>query len=347
MHAFVTGSTGLVGSNLVRLLIAQGHTVKALARSREKAERLLGDIGAEIVIGDMENVAGFAPALAGCDVLFHTAAYFREYYSSGDHWAKLERINVTATIELLTAAEQHGIQQAIHTSSSGVLAASPDGSPADESAPVNPFADENLYFKSKVLAEQAIAEFLQTHDLPVVLILPGWILGPGDAGPTGSGRLILQLIEQKLRAIPPGARNMVDARDVAQAMINAVERGLSGERYIVGGEQHTLAALTQEFERVTGIPAPTRRVPFPILLIVARIAQTVARLRGEPSLLTVAGLRTMRDPRCVTSARAIRELAVTFRPLAETLRDEVAWFHQQRYTKVTILPPRDRAHAPA
>lgn len=331
MKAFVTGSTGLLGSNLVRLLVDQGHEVKALARSREKAERLLGDTAAEIITGDMQDAAGFAPALAGCDVLFHTAAYFRDYYASGDHWPQLESINVTGTIELLEQAERYGVKKAIHTSSAGVIAPTADGSPADETTPYNPFIESNLYFKSKVLAEQAIAEFLQTHTLPVVLILPGWILGPGDAGPTAGGRLILQLMKQELPIIPPGRRNMVDVRDVAQAMINAVEHGQSGERYIVGGELRTLESLTQTFEAVTGIPAPRRRVPYPLLLGAAWFSQTAAALRGETSLLTVSGLRTMRDPRCVSSERARRELGISFRPFQDTLRDTVQWYRENDY----------------
>ena len=105
MKAFVTGSTGLLGNNLVRALLAQKHQVKALARSQRKAEQLLGDTAAEIVVGDMDDVAAFADELAGCDVLFHGAAFFREYFQPGDHWATLKRINVDTVIESFEAAE--------------------------------------------------------------------------------------------------------------------------------------------------------------------------------------------------------------------------------------------------
>src|SRR5690349_9143977 len=100
MKAFVTGSTGLLGVNLVRLLRERGHEVRALVRSPEKARRLLGDTGAQVVAGDLEDVDAFAPALGGCDVVFHTAAYFREYFGPGDHWPALERLNVHATLQL-------------------------------------------------------------------------------------------------------------------------------------------------------------------------------------------------------------------------------------------------------
>src|SRR5689334_16399159 len=112
MKAFVTGSTGLLGSNLVQLLLAQGFEVKALARSKQKAEQILGkNTKAQIILGDMEDVGGFASELADVDVLFHVAAYFREYFGPGDHWTKLKQINIDGTIQILTEAEKRGVKQ--------------------------------------------------------------------------------------------------------------------------------------------------------------------------------------------------------------------------------------------
>lgn len=335
MKAFVTGSTGLLGSNLVRLLQAQGHEVKALARSSEKAARVLGDTSAEIVVGDMQNVAGFAQEMAGCDVLFHGAAYFREYYSAGDHWPILQNINVDAVVEILTAAEAMGVQKAIHVSSSGVIGAE-NGKPGDESTPPSPIAYENLYFKSKILAEEAVQQFVQTHKLPVVMILPGWMMGPGDAAPTQAGQMILDLLHGEMPGILNGGNTIVDARDVAQAMLNAVEHGRSGDRYIVGGEFHTLAELAQTITAVTRIPVTQRRIPTPLALAVAWVSETVARLRNTDTLMTVSGVRTLTNPMRLNSAKAQRELGVTFRPLSETIADEVAWFAERGYVRPSL-----------
>src|SRR5579883_3276979 len=190
MKAFVTGSTGLLGNNLVRTLVSQGHTVRALARTPKKAQKLLAGLeGVEIIAGDMANVAGFVDALAGCDVLFHTAAYFREYYGPGEHWQKLEAINVTATLQLMTEAQRRGVQHAVDTSSSGIIGLKPDGSPGDESTPPHELARDNLYFRSKLIAEQKLGEFSKSAGFPIISILPGWMFGPGDAAPTASGQL--------------------------------------------------------------------------------------------------------------------------------------------------------------
>src|SRR4051812_17510642 len=128
MKTFVTGATGLLGSNLVRTLAADGHAVRALVRSRDKGRALLGDLpGVELVEGDLADVDGFAPALAGCEALFHTAAYFREYFGGGDHRAQLQAINVDGSLALMQAARRHGIQRAVDTSAGGIIGTRPNG----------------------------------------------------------------------------------------------------------------------------------------------------------------------------------------------------------------------------
>src|SRR5262249_15265137 len=159
----------------------------------------------------------------------HTAAFFREYYTPGDHWKTLERLNVTGTIELLEAAERAGVRKAIHTSSSGVIGPNPNGGPGDETCPPGEISQQNLYFRSKVVAEQEIATFLQRSKLDVSLALPGWMFGPRDAAPTHSGRMVVDFCKRKLPGIVPGGATVADARDVADGMIRAAERGGRGE----------------------------------------------------------------------------------------------------------------------
>lgn len=330
MRAFVTGATGLLGGNLVETLLADGHSVTAVVRSKARAAHLAA-LGVELVEGDMERVAGFAPALHGHDILFHTAAYFREYFQPGDHWARLRAINVDGTVELLRAAETHGITKAIYTSSSGILGQAPGGVPAGEETPPDALVYSNLYFRSKLLAEQAVDGFLAESALPVVLIRPGWMFGPGDRAPTSSGQLVLDLLNRRLPFSFPGYGSPVDARDVARAMVTAVERGRSGERYGVGGDQAVrLDQIFAMVEELSGIPAPRLRVPYGVILSYAFISETSARLTGGRATATMDGIKTLRDPRPTSSARAVRELGASFRPLKATLRDEIAWFARTR-----------------
>lgn len=344
MQAFVTGSTGLLGSNLVRLLLAQGHSVRALARSPQKAQKVLGNHERlELVSGDMEDIPAFAAALDGTEVLFHAAAYFREYFGPGDHWGKLKVINVDATLALLDEAQRRGLRRAIYVSSSGVLGGMPNNAPADENSGHDALTLRNLYFKSKVEGERAIAEWLRTHTLPVVLILPTAILGPSDTAPTNMGQAIVDLLDRKLPAIPPGGFEFVDARDVAQGMLNAVERGKSGERYILSAGYHSMAELAQTVARVSGVPAPRVRLPYAAALAAAYMSEFGARLRGTAPQIPVAAIRSMNLYRPVTAAKAQRELGVTFRPFAETLRDAVAWFRDNGYTSSSQAAPTGKS----
>lgn len=330
MRAFVTGSTGLLGNNLVRLLVAQGHQVKALTRSREKAAHLLGDLDVTIVQGDMHDVRSFAPALEGCDCLFHTAAYFREYFQTGGHWDLLEQTNITGTIALLHEAERRGIRKVIYVSTVGVIGANPSGAPSDESSSSDPKMLHNLYFRSKVLAEEAIARFLQDHALAVVFILPAVMFGPADTGPTISGQIVRAFLDRKIPALIDGGIPFVDARDVAQAMLEAVEKGRSGERYIIGGHYCTMADLLTTLEKVSGVPASTRRLPYPVILAYAWLSELHGRVTGRPVLLSREIVQIMRYQLQVVSDKAMRELGVRFRPVEETLRDEVEWYRSHQ-----------------
>ncbi len=332
MQAFVTGSTGLLGNNLVRGLVDAGWTVKALVRSARKGQEMPGNLpGVTLIEGDMQDIPAFADQMRGSDVLFHVAAYFREYYQPGDHWPTLEAINVKGTIKLLEAAEQVGVKKTIYVSSSGVIGAPNDGRAfSDEANPPDAFAMSNLYFRSKVLAEQAVAEFLKTHRLPVVLILPTWMWGPGDAAPTTTGRIVQDYLRGAMPAIIPGGSMTVDARDVAAAMISAVECGRSGERYIIGGQKTTLATILKTLEDVSSVHGPRLHIPYVAALTYAWLSETMARRAGRETLVTVEGVRTMNNIFEICSDKAQRELSTRFRPLVDTLRDEVAWYRARQ-----------------
>ena len=330
MRAFVTGATGLLGNNLVQALLDHGHEVRGLVRSPEKAQRVFPGGKVDLVTGNVRDVATFAESLAGCDALFHTAAYFREYYQPGDHKAMLERINVQGTIDLLIAAEKHGVKKAVHISSAGVIGRKGDGSPGDENTPPDEHATSNLYFSSKIQTELAIGRFLKERALPVVMVLPSWMWGPGDWAPTASGKLVLDYLKQKLPGVVDGGSSIVDVRDVAQATITAAHLGKSGERYILSGGYYDFTDVLATLERVTGVPSPKRKIPYALSLAVGAGAETWARLTGTTALVTLAGVRTLHAKNAVRSDKAILELSASFRPFEETVRDEVAWFRDRR-----------------
>lgn len=329
--AFVTGATGLLGNNLVRELIAEGWHVRALVRSSEKAARQFAGLDLEIVTGDMRDVPGFSNALRGVDVVFHTAAYFRDSYKGGSHWDALQATNVEGTRALLHHVWRAGVRRFVHTSSVAVLRGAP-GQLIDETM-LRDERDADDYYRSKIIADRVVRDFLDQHpDFWAAMVLPGWMHGPGDIGPTSAGQTVLDVALGRLPGVPPGSFSVVDARDVARAMILANRQGRRGERYLAAGRHMTMADLLPLIAQATGAKAPTRRIPLLLLHMIAAGNELYARMMGKPVLLGWAMARTIateNDRSHYNPAKTERELGLEFRSVVETLRDEVTWFRTQ------------------
>ncbi len=335
--AFVTGSTGLLGNNLVRVLAGRGFRVKALARSREKAAKQFAGVPVEIVEGDMLDVAGFAPALTGCDALFHTAAHFRDSYKGGKHWDRLHAINVEGTGRLLEAAYASGVRQAVHTSSAAVLHGSV-GQLINETMGRRE-ADADDYQRSKILADRKVREFLDGHPgMFIATVLPSWMVGPGDVGPTSSGQLVMDFVRRKLPGRIPGSFSVVDARDVAQHQVAALEHGRSGQPYLAAGRHVAMDDLFRLLAEASGVAAPARRIPLAALRVLAAGYELYAGVTGRPAPVSRASVKLLEQQAGRSHydhAKSKRELGCTFRPLSETLADTVGWYRANG-----ILPAR-------
>ncbi len=326
--AFVTGATGLLGNNLVRALVERGHPVKALVRSCAKANEQFKGLNVDIVEGDLKDVRTFKDALRGTDVLFHTGAYFRDSYKGGRHWNELHRVNVKGTEELLEAAYDVGVRRMVHTSSGGVLDG-PPGAQIDETM-ARSESDANDYFRSKILSDRLILQFLESHaDFSAVFVLPGFMFGPGDIGPTASGQLVLDFARRKLPGQVPGSFAVVDARDVAAFSVAAAERGRRGERYLCAGQHKTMHEVLASLERATGLPAPGWHIPIGLLYVIATGYEAYARVTGRPVLISLASVKLLareNNRSHMNHAKSEREIGVSFRPFDETIADVVAWY---------------------
>ena len=325
---FVTGATGLLGNNLVRELVARGYAVKALVRSAVKGAQQFGDVpGVEQVVGDMADVDAFAAALQGCDTVFHCAAFFRDNYKGGSHWEELDKINVVGTRALLQQAYDAGVRRFVHTSSIAVLDGAP-GTPIDETC-LRAEADADDYYRSKILAEREVLRFLESHpQMYACMVLPGWMWGPGDRGPTSSGQLVRDVINGKLPGLIPGTFSLVDARDVAWAHIAAAQSGRRGERYLAAGRNLTMRQLMPVLGRIAEVKVPSRQLPLPALYLLAAVQEAYAYVTGKPILLSMATLRLLIREEHRTRfdhRKSEEELGLSFRVLEQTLTDTVAW----------------------
>jgi dihydroflavonol-4-reductase len=325
MKAFVTGGTGLLGNNIVKQLRARDIAVKALVR-RPDARRLVGP-GVDLVEGDLRDVRRFEKHLADADVLIHAAACYGEYYRKGAR-ALPGETNVKGTAGLLAAAERQGVKNIVYVSSSAVLKAQ-DGGPLDETSPYNEHTDDP-YFASKVEAEKAVLRFLELRPgMRIILILPTVMLGPGDVGPTPTGAFVLKLLRGQIKFVLPGWHRIADARDVAFAVAESINRGQRGERFVIGGRRYSVAEIYQAVTQVSGKPTPTKSITPGKLLLASRLMWLVSKVTRRPPPLKPNIVKRLQESFSYSSGKAERELGVSFRPLSATMADTVKWFQSE------------------
>lgn len=330
---FITGGTGLLGSSIVKILIERNVKVKVLARSVDKAKKLFQSPLVEIVEGDILNIDGFADHLKDCDVLFHCAAFFRENYKGGKHKEMLFNTNVKGTEQILQAAYEAGIRKAVYTSSIATLCG--EKYQLISETMERPLEGCDNYYQSKILAEKKVKEFLNKHpDMFITLILPAWMYGPCDMGPTSSGQLVLDYIAQKMPGILPASFSVVDARDVAEHHIVSVEKGRSGEKYLAAGYYMEMSDIFKLLEKTTGVKMPTKTIPFWLLKIIALGQELYHLITRKPILLSYASVKligTEYKRTHFSHEKSAKELGCKFRPLEETFKDVVTWFKQNHY----------------
>lgn len=326
MLIFVTGATGLLGNNVIRTLLSQGHEVRGLVRNMEKGVAMFTPRPPKLTLveGDMQHVNSLKDALEGVECVVHTAAYFRDSYKGGEHYQRMLDVNVEGTKALLEAAYAQGLRRFVHVSSTATVKGAPGGVTREDMR--RSFDGEpDDYYRSKILSDQVVEAFAEEHtDFHVSYVLPGFMVGPGDLGPTSSGRLVLDFAEGKLPGIMNAGFSFVDARDVAGACAKLCTAQKPNERYLVAGRYHSLRDTYASLAPITQAPLPTRSIPDFALLVYAFFCELYARISGKPVLVSWAGARSMireREHSRFDSSKAERELGVVFRPFEETLRD--------------------------
>lgn len=324
----VTGATGFVGSAVARAALARGLAVRVLARPNGDRRNLAG-LGCEVAEGDLTDAASLARAVAGCRYVAHVAADYRIWVPDP---AAMERANVGGTVALLRAARAAGVERSVYCSSVAALGLTGTDAPADETTPVDPARIVGVYKRSKYAAEQAVLD-LVAEGLPVVVVNPAAPIGPRDVKPTPTGRMIADAAAGRMPAYVDTGLCLVHVDDVAEGHLLALERGRTGERYILGAENLSLAALLGMVAQVAGRRAPRIRLPNAALWPVAIGFEGWARLSGQMPLVTRDHLRMARKKMFFSSAKAIAELGYAPRPVRAAVEDAVAWFRANGMVK--------------
>lgn len=327
MLAFVTGATGFVGSHVARALAEQGAGLRLLVR-RNSSTANIEDIKAERVTGDLRDPASLENAIAGSEVVFHVAADYRLWVRDPE---EMYRANVEGTRALLQACRERNVRRVVYTSSVATIGFTSNGQPADEDSPV---ALQNMighYKRSKFMAEQVAFEAARAGQ-DVVIVNPTTPVGERDIKPTPTGRIVVDFLKKKFPAYVDTGLNLVDVRECAIGHVAGFEKGRSGERYILGGENLTLKQILDKLAAITGLPSPRVRVPYVLALATGVVDEIyTGRIRGREPRATIDAVRMGRKKMFASSAKAERELGWKSIPVDDALRRAVEWFRENGY----------------
>lgn len=323
MVTLVTGATGLVGNNVVRLLLERGQQVRVLSRETADSRPLAG-LDVEICRGDICDPAAVRRAVEGAGRVVHSAALVHI------GWTGLERqrtVNVGGTRHVATAARETGAR-VVHVSTVDTLGRGSRATPADEETPLGECV-ECPYVITKREAEQAVLEEVG-HGLDAVIVNPAFMLGPWDWKPS-SGRMLLAIGRGRGYVAPPGGNDFCDVREVASGILAAAERGVIGRRYVLGGEPLSYFEAWTMFAEITGRRPPRRVMRKPVLRFAGALGSLWGRCTGnEPDLNTASAAISMEEHH-FSPARACRELGYTPRPAREAAKAAWEWFGEHGY----------------
>ncbi|HIK38707.1 MAG: NAD-dependent epimerase/dehydratase family protein [Geminocystis sp.] len=317
---FVTGASGFIGANLVRLLLERNYRVKALVRKNSNLSSLQG-LDLELVIGDL-NDDDLSEKMQGCDYLFHVAAVYSLWQKDKE---LLYKTNVFGTRNVFKSAREAGIKRIVYTSSVAAIGVREDGVLADEEyqSPVEKLIGN--YKKSKYYAEQE-AHFAVELGQDIVIVNPTTPIGAYDSKPTPTGEIILRFLRGKMPAFVNTGLNFIHVKDVAMGHILALEKGKAGRRYILGSQNLTLAEFLEKVAEVVGKSPPKMKLPHWLPLTIAYVDEYILTKLGKSPSLSTEAVKMSSQYMYYNPSRAIRELGLPQTDITLAIQEAVAWF---------------------
>jgi dihydroflavonol-4-reductase len=320
----VTGGAGFIGSHLVQRLIDQGETVRVLERPGARIDHLpLARI--DVVWADIRDRRAVAKAVQGCQEVYHLAA-------NPNLWAQprglFRQVNFLGAVHVLEEALAAGARRVLHTSTESILTRARQNGPIAEDQEVTLRDVVGPYCRSKFWAERH-AFRLARAGASVVIVNPTLPVGPGDRGRSPPTQMMLDFCRAKRREYIDADLNLIDARDVAEGMALAMKKGRPGRRYLLGHENLSILELFNRLARLTGLPEPHRRIPYPVALAAAYTSEFLADVfTHRCPAATVTGVKLTRRRMHFDSRRSLDELGLRPRPVEHSLADGVAWFRE-------------------
>jgi dihydroflavonol-4-reductase len=324
MKVALTGVTGHLGSAVVRELRARGHRVKVLVRGSDL--RCLAGIPVDLIQGDLLRTGTLPALMRDCEALIHCAGMIS---IDGDKHGLVRKTNIEGTQNILRIARESGIHRAIYISSIHAYEQHPKDEMLDESRSLV-HTHASAYDLSKRAAQEA-ALAMQADDFDVIVMNPTSLIGPFDYKPSHTGRMIIDIYRGRLRFVTSGGFDFCDTRDVAHAIVSGLTMAKRGEAYILSGKWYSLkevasmvTALSSRRVNAVCVPMVFARLGLPFVRAMSRLSSKEARYTREALDAVAYGNK------CISSAKAERDLQYVARPLKDTLRDTVRWFKEMR-----------------
>jgi len=317
----VTGGAGFIGSHLVEQLVKHGRRVRVLDLSGASIDHLSREI--DFAAGDIRDRSAVDRAVRGCHEVYHLAANPNLWTAQR---GSFRHVNYIGTINVLDAALAAGARRVLHTSTESILTRARQTSAITEDQSVSLDDVIGPYCRSKLQAER-YAFRLARSGAPVIIVNPTIPVGPGDCGRSPPTRMCLDFCRGGRREYLDADLNLIDVRDVADGMIRAMDVGRPGRRYLLGHENVTILEVFRLLAKATGLPEPTRRVPYPVALAVAYVSEFVAdNFTHRSPAATVTGVKLTRRMMRFDPRRSLEELGLRPRPVAQSLAEAVAWY---------------------
>jgi dihydroflavonol-4-reductase len=328
LKALVTGAAGFIGSNVVRALLDDGWDVRAMHLAREDVRNLRG-LEVERVAGDVTDRESLRRAMKDCEVVFHLAAVYALWTPDRDG-GRMRAVNVDGTRNVLAIARALGVRRVVHTSSIARFGGQGMKRRATEESPFALGKTGDRYSRTKADAHEIAVAAAEEQD--VVIVAPCGPIGPGDVGPTPTGRLLLTAIRMPFAFVAPTITTFADVRDMARAHVLAAERGVRGETYLLGTEDLSVEDVARMAMDVVGVKKPIVNAPFALASLAAHGAKAWAdRVSHRAPLFTPEAIRIARLGLRADCSKAVRDLGMPQSPLKDAVRDAIEWFIREGY----------------
>jgi dihydroflavonol-4-reductase len=322
MSILLTGASGFLGYHVAKVL-NQANIRPRVLELRDGHPDVLERLNVERCPGTLEDAAAVQAACAGVHTVIHLAFKVGVGGGAALH-EEMERINVGCTNQLLTAAAASGVKRAVVASSALAVGVNRNPQPLDESADWSKHAFDLHY---ALVRRRAEAEALKhaSPNLAIMAVCPAFTFGPDDPVGAPANKLVQAMMTRKLRFTIPVGCGALDVRDFAAGVVLAAERGRSGERYLLSGENVLMTDLLAEAAGIAGVPAPRVVAPTPLLSVAIGGLELVSRIRGKSAPVTREVLQVIGRYAWYDTTKARTELGWSSRPLRETLTDTIQW----------------------